>query len=289
MTKGKDFITIITIILLTIITACGVCSIHFSHSYEVTNQYGDIVKMYGYGIYARDSYFKAPLSIGADLCFLLFVVPTFIMAYWKKKRVNNSVTNLKLASLFGVVLYYAASMSMGVTYNRLHLLYIALFTCSLLGMFYYLRKIELEIIIRATKGMNVFLILAGIAVIVAWLPDILPTLGSGKPLSLIEVYTTEITYVLDMGIIGPLCILCVVMLHKKDTWGPIILAVLLELCIVVGIMIIPQTICQYASGVELPLPALLTKGASFVALGSFAFYFRSCLYRQLNHEKGKEE
>ena len=35
----------------------------------------------------------------------------------------------------------------------------------------------------------------------AWLPDIIPTLIKDSPLALIEVYTTEPTYVLDMGII----------------------------------------------------------------------------------------
>ena len=35
------------------------------------------------------------------------------------------------------------------------------------------------------------------------------------------------------------------------------------------------------SGVELPLPALLTKVLSFVALGGFALYFNHRMYQEL--------
>ena len=54
-----------------------------------------------------------------------------------------------------------------------------------------------------------------------------------------------------------------------------------KLCIIVGIMVIPQTICQSLSGVELPLPALITKVLSFVALGGFALYFNRKMYHEL--------
>ena len=74
---------------------------------------------------------------------------------------------------------------------------------------------------------------------------------------------------------------CLYLLKKNDGLGVILLAVLLKLCIIVGIMIIPQSICQAISGVELPLPALLTKALSFVALGGFAFYFNHRMYQEI--------
>ena len=52
--------------------------------------------------------------------------------------------------------------------------------------------------------MKVFLVLSGFSLFVAWLPDSIQTLINDSPLALIEVYTTEPTYVLDMGIISPL-------------------------------------------------------------------------------------
>jgi len=57
------------------------------------------------------------------------------------------------------------------------------------------------------RGFFTFLILSGLALIGAWLPDILAAHAAGRSLALIENYTTEITYVLDMGIIGPAALL----------------------------------------------------------------------------------
>ena len=126
-----------------------------------------------------------------------------------------------------------------------------------------------------------FLGLSGVALIVAWLPGVISSLVNGTTLSLIGVYTTNITYVLDMGIVSVLCFVTMYMLRKGEPLGTLILACILKLCICVGIMIIPQTICQIASGTEIPLPALITKGLSFVVLGGFAFYFNHKMYKEL--------
>lgn len=185
-------------------------------------------------------------------------------------------------SVYAVAFYYAASLSFGVTYNRLHLVYITLFTCSLFGMFSVFRTIQIEELnFKASIGNKIFLIMAGVALIIAWMPDIIPTVFSGESLSLIEVYTTEVTYVLDIGIIGPLCLVCLYLLRKGDNLGTLILAILFKSCIIVGIMMIPQTICQILSGYEVSLPILIGKSASFVVLGGFAIYFNRLLYSKL--------
>lgn len=105
--------------------------------------------------------------------------------------------------------------------------------------------------------------------------------GLGGTLSLIGVYTTNITYVLDMGIISPICFVTLYLLKKKNAQGTLLLSILLRLCMLVGIMMIPQTICQVLSGCEIPLPALVTKSLSFVVLGGFAFYFNQKMNREL--------
>lgn len=274
-----DVLSIVTIFILAIVSIVGVLSLDFSKSYEVINQYGDAVKIYGNGIYAHDSYFRAPISIGTDFTIFLVVVPLFVWTFVQNRRNHTSKTELKLLSIYSVALYYAANLSFGVTYNRFHLLYIALFSCTLFGVFSLVRKIDTKKFSNgATKGIRTFLILAGAALIVAWMPDIIPTIFTGESLSLIEVYTTEITYVLDMGIIGPLCLVCLYLLKKKDGLGTVVLAVLLKCCIVVGIMMIPQTIVQMVSGYEIALPILITKSGSFVLLGGFALYFNHKLY-----------
>lgn len=282
MTKKIDWLSILIISLLCIVAISGVLSMNFNNSYDVINQYGDVVKIYGSGIYASDSYFKAPISIGTDFAVLLLLVPLMIINTIQSFKIHSTANMLKKFSLYTVALYYISSYSFGVKYNELHLVYILLFTCSLFGVFFLVRKIDrTDLKFQATKGINTFLIICGIALIVAWMPDIIPSLINGSSLSLIEVYTTEITYVLDMGIIAPLCFICLILLKEKDSLGVIILAAILQLCFFVGIMIIPQSICQIISGANIPMPVILTKGASFVVLGSFAYYFNQRIYKRL--------
>ncbi len=282
MTKKINILPLIIIILLFITSIFGILSFDSGNSYEVTNQYGEVVKMYGSGIYAHDTYFKAPISIGTDFCILFILIPLFVYFYWKNEKENSDKTHLLLLSVDAVALYYAASIAFGVTYNQLHLVYIALFSCSLFELFREYRKIHLGALrYNKGKGVFVFLILTGTALIIAWMPDIIPTLFDGGTLALIGVYTTEITYVLDMGIIGPLCLVTVYLLRKEEKLAIIILSALFMTCILVGIMMIPQTLCLMASGIELPLPQILTKSGSFLLLSFFAFYFNRKLYKEL--------
>ncbi|MDF2514200.1 MAG: hypothetical protein K0S04_4066 [Herbinix sp.] len=282
MKYRRDLLSIISIVFLIIISGTGILSIDFFKSYEVNNQFGEVIKMYGAGIYSHDSFFKAPIFIGTDLCILLVLVPLFIYSLLKNKKEHSNKSKLQLLSLYTVAFYYAASISFGVTYNQYHLLYIALFACTLFGLFSLVREIDSEAFhYKITKGVGAFLILAGTALIVAWLPDILTSILSNKPLALIQVYTTEITYILDMGIIGPLCLVCLYLLRKGDKLGIVILACLLKACIIVGIMMISQTMLQILSGYEILLPVLLTKSGSFVLLGGFALHFNIKLYKNL--------
>lgn len=280
--KRIDWLTILITCLLCITSISGILSINFNKGYDVTNQYGSIVEIYGSGIYASDSYFRAPVSIGTDVTILLVLVPLLIVYLFKRSKNDSDVNKLRLCSLYAVALYYAVSLSFGVKYNQLHLIYILLFACSLFGVFSLARKIHLDsLMYKASRGVKIFLVLSGLALIVAWMPDIIPTIVNGSSLPLIEVYTTEITYVLDMGIVGPLCLICLKLLSKNDSLGILLAAVIFQLYIIVGIMVIPQNVCQLLSGINIPVPVFITKSASFIILGGFAFYFNQKLYSKL--------
>lgn len=273
MKTKKDILAILTMLCLCITSIMGILSMNFDHAHDFINQYGHTVKIFGYGIYANDSYFKAPISIGTDFCILFVLLPLFFYTYLQYRKKGDEYTEIKLISLYGVAFYYAASIAFGVTYNQIFLVYILLFSSSLFGMFSHIKRVNVSKTVTVTKGLRAFLVITGIALIVAWLPDIITAMVNGETLSHIAVYTTEITYVLDMGIISPLCFVCLYLLGKKDRTGMVILTILLRLCMIVGIMIIPQTICQILSGVEMELPVIVTKALSFVILGAFAFYF----------------
>lgn len=280
-----EILTIFIIFLAIIVSTGGVLSFNTGMSYEVLNQYGDSVRIFGSGIYSHDSYFKAPVQIGSDFTIFIMAVPMLIAALVSEIRFRSNKTKLCLLSVLSAILYYSFSLASGVTYNSFHLLYIALFSCSLFAVFALAGNIDKKEIRDGqqwrlpSKGISAFLILSGIALVAAWLPDIITSLATGSSLTLIEIYTTEITYVLDMGIIGPLCLICLYLLNKKDGLGDVLLAVILKICIIIAVMMIPQTVYQYLSGAVLVWGAIITKAGSFVVLGCFAAYFNRKLYK----------
>lgn len=268
----------------TAILTIGISSIGlFYHNggqpFIFTNQYGDAVKIYGEGLYAQDSYFKAPIFIGSDFTMLFVACPLLITAIIRDVRRKSLSSRIFLTSTLGVFVYYAASISFGITYNFLQLFYILLFSSSIFGIVssiisLHFSKIEEGMKQTVFKGVSIFLIITGIALYVAWLPDIITAMLEKRPLALIENYTTEITYVLDMSIIAPCCIICISLLKQKRALGFILLDILLTLCIIIGIMLPVQTIFQWKADIKIPLPALISKMGSFCLLALFAVYFK---------------
>lgn len=281
MKQRFDLFAPITIICMIITSLSGVLSWNLSASYDVINQYGQTIQMYGYGLYAHDSYFQAAISVGTDICILFLVVPMFIITYLRWIKDQGAIYDLKMISMYAITFYYAASIALSLTYNKLFLVYILLFSSSLFGMFRRIMNAHWDQSVPVTKGFQAFLLISGIALLAAWLPDVIGSLINNQPLSIIGVYTTAVTYVLDMGIISPLCF-CVLCLMKRNcAAGTMLALILLKACLIVGIMMIPQTACQMAAGINIPIPALVTKSIIFLVLAIFAAYFERNIYARL--------
>lgn len=291
MSKNKDkslhTVTLLIIVLSIITSAIGVFYKTGGQIYDFVNQYGDKVKIYGYGLYAHDSYFAAPIFRGTDFTILFAAVPILITALIldiKRRALKNRIFLMSVISLFT---YYSVSIAFGVTYNVLHLVYIALFSSTIFGLIIAISSIDQELVKSSMgnklplKGIYVFLILTGICLIVAWLPDIIKSLVLGRSLELIEIYTTQITYVLDMGIISPTALICLFQLKKRSGLGYILLALLLTVCTIVGIMLPIQTVFQVNAGISLPIEAAITKIATFIVSAFFALYFNIKFYRNM--------
>ena len=272
------------IVLLIMRTLCGMLSWDTSKTYETVNQYGETIKMWGSGIYARDSYLKATIFIGSDMCMLFVGIPLTALSVIYDVKKKDKLSFLLLVSVLAWLLYYAASLCFGVTYNMLFLAYTALFVCTFFAFIIGIYRISGEHFdvpdILSGKPYTVFLVLSGISTFIAWLPDIVSSFGSGR-LQLIEVYTTEITYILDMGIISPTAFICLYLLKKRNSFGVVLLSVLLIGIIVVGILVIFQTAVQLVSGVDLPISAIITKSAIFTLLGIYAAILARKLYKTI--------
>ncbi|MHC1684670.1 MAG: hypothetical protein AB6733_17295 [Clostridiaceae bacterium] len=285
--KSIYLVTFIIIVLGILTSSVGLVYTTSGKSFDFINQYGDKVKLSGDGLYAYDSYFKAPIFRGTDFTILCVVIPILIIVLILDMKKNTLKTRMFLMSVISVFSYYSASIAFGVTYNVMHLVYIMLFSASFFGLIIAIGSLDKKQIADSMgdslpyKGIYIFLVLTGIALIVAWLPDIINSLVKNRSLELIEVYTTEITYVLDMGIIGPVALICLFKFKKREAIGYVLLVMLLTVCSIIGIMLPIQTIFQLSAGIELPLAAIITKCGSFVVLAVFALYFNIRFFKNI--------
>ncbi len=144
----------------------------------------------------------------------------------KNKKVSAIEYNIRIFGILSILLYYSASIAFGVTYNSLHLAYILLFGLCFFTVCFKLAELyaigirqEKVCSYQFAKGMKAFLLIAGSALFVAWLPDIIASIIRRTSLELIEVYTTEITYVLDMRIISPMIFITYYLAKHKSFIG----------------------------------------------------------------------
>ena len=280
-------LTVAVIVLGTVVSAIGLFSTTGGEPFEVTNVFGDTVRLWGDGLYTYDSYVFAPVFRGTDLSVLVVAIPALIVALVLDVRRRTLGTRLFLMSVLSIFTYYAVSISFGVVYNVLHLAYIALFSATFFSFAIALTGIDK---VRAARerpmpypwrGLYVFLGFVGLVLIVAWLPDIIASISAGRPPQSIESYTTSVTNVLDLAIIGPVSLLTIYWMRRGNGLGYVLAPVLLTLCTYIGIMVVSQTAFQIAAGIDLPLPVMITKAASFVALACFAAYLDVRFFRGL--------
>ena len=287
MTKTRvlHILTIIIILLAIIATSVGAFYNDGGAPFDTINQYGETIKIYGKGIYAHDSYFMAPLFRGTDFAILILAVPLLIIALLYDIKKQSIKARMFLLSMLTLFVYYSASLSFGVTYNKLFLVYMLLFSTSLFALIIAFMSMDMSKITLNKfpfKTIYTFLIVVAICLFVAWLPDIITSLKNGTSLGLIEVYTTSITYVIDMGIISPAAIVCAVLIKQRSGLGYVLLEALLTLCFMVGVILPMQSVFQINAGITIPLPVLITKIATFCILALISLPLEIKLIKNIN-------
>ena len=182
MHYNKLFHTIIILIIFFAIITSGLGLFYTENGqpFSFINQYGDTVKIYGDGIYKNDAYFMAPIFRGTDCTILFLVIPLTIIALILDIKKNILKTKLFLTALVALFTYYSISISFGVIYNVLHLVYIALFSCSFFTLiigFNLLNNYKINISSKIlTNGLKIYLVFCGLSLFIAWLPDIVTSI-----------------------------------------------------------------------------------------------------------------
>jgi hypothetical protein len=253
--------------------------------FSFTTLHGQSVQMYGQGIYHFDTFFKAPILRGTDAVVLFLVLPLLGVAFVLYRR-GSLKGGLLLISALAFMLYVAASTALGAAYNSLILVYLGWFSSSLFAFILALTSIDpRDLAARLSpdlprRGIAAFLFVTGLSVFV-WLVDIIGGLAQGQVPAGLASYTTDVTGVLDLGIIAPTAFLAGVLVLRRAPWGYLLAAMLLIVNAIVGIMVVAQTVSQILAGITLSTGEFVGKVISFVAMGAMATYLAMRFLRSI--------
>lgn len=248
---------------------------------------GETVQMFGQGIYRHDTLFQGAINRGTDVVTLALGIPLLVCATLLYRR-GSIRGRLLLTSVLAFFLYVYANAALGVAYNTLYLVYVALFSASLFAFVLSLTSIDRRALSSRflpgmpRRGLAIFLFVAGAVTLGVWLSDVVGALVQGRPTTHLDSYTTPVTYVLDLGIITPACFLTGALLSKGAMLGYPLAFSLLGILVLLAPSIVAATVSQLAAGVSLSPGEVIGPVAGFTGLGVIAIWLLSALFRHIS-------
>lgn len=288
--KAIRILSILAVLMTLISAGLGLLYTNGGAERMVMNIYGQEVILYGDGIYADNSLLKAGATKGTDVVAVAASLALLTLLVLPQR---NRAAALLRSGLLAFLLYATTCLVMGVSFNTLFPLYVAQFGCTLFAFILSMRDILTvepytpDMYQRKWKGTGIFLILSGCSVLV-WLSMILPAVLTGEPMEIVEIYTTEPTFVIDLAVVLPTAIYSGITLLRGRAAGYRIAPVLLTLLACIGLCVIFQTICQTSLGIELPMGQIIGLVGSFVCLGIFAVILAVRLMKYADQGKPSE-
>jgi len=222
--------------------------------------------------YASEATSFATQGRAQDLVTLFWVVPLFgVTLYYERKGMF-----IARVVWLGVLLYFTYTYlmaSVGLAYNSLFLLYVAIYGVSLALLVVGLWCIRLQDIVWRfsyrfpRRGVAAFSVAIGIVVALLWLADIVRSLATNTPPpQLSEAVTGSlVVQALDLGIIVPLSITSGLLLWRSLPIGYVLTGIVIVKALTLGPAMVAMAAFQAAGGMQVPAPlwafALLVTGA----------------------------
>ncbi|WP_197282644.1 hypothetical protein [Bacillus sp. FJAT-18017] len=246
--KGNRLIawlTIFIILLAALASAWGIFSSEGAGPHPYKTVSGEIIDLYGKGLYKHDSVSGAEQEIAQDIVTLVLGIPLLIVSLFLSNK-GLLKGRLLLAGTLGYFLYTYASYSFLSAYNPFFLIYVLLMSTSFFAFTLILTSFNTNALaarfketmpVRFLGGVLIFL---GIAIGLMWFGRIVPSLTRKVVPVGLDHYTTLVIQALDLGFVVPIGIVAGWMLLKRRPagylLGPIIIIKVLTLSTAVTAM-----------------------------------------------------
>lgn len=273
---------VITILILSIITSIiGLFSNKGVGLYEHTSINGEIVEIYGKGIYKNDSVSVVAQGKAADLVTLLLAIP--ILSFATLYALKGSLrARLLLTGTLGYFLYTYMSYCFLWNYNPLFIVYVILMSTSMFAFILSIMSFDLEKIPAMFKDKLPIKFLAGFQFFIAlmlgllWIGKLSPSILSGAiPLGL-DHYTTLVIQAMDLGFIVPIAFISGILLLQRKPFGYLFTSIIIIKAITMLISITAMILNSYLSGVKVsPIEVIVFLAFNLLAVVAFIILIKN--------------
>jgi hypothetical protein len=209
--------------------------------YSLTNFRGEEITINARGLYYWDTVSSVAQMQANDMVMLVLGLPLLAIAFWLTLR-GSLRGHLLLTGTLGFILYTYITMCFGAAYNKLFLVYVALFSLSLFAFILSMMSFDLKTLPvqfsdkLPRRAIAALLYFAAAFLSLAWLGRIAPSLFTDQ-IPALENVTSMFIQAMDLGIIVPLCALAATLLLRKKAWGYLLASVGLLKFMTMGIAV----------------------------------------------------
>jgi hypothetical protein len=240
---------------------------------SVVTPRGHTAQLAGDGLYRYDTVFTAAGNTAVDAVVLALGIPLLVTA-WVQFRTGSPRGALLLTGALGYLLYVYATYALGVAYNPLYLAYVTLLAASLLGFIAALSATDRAALAAVAAAPDLphrflsrFLLTSAAVTALIWLQPLVTALLQRTSPEGLDVYTTPVTYALDLAVITPAAALAGLLVRRRDPLGYLLAAPLLVIIVLLLPTITLSTILQAAAGVPFTAAQVAGPIAGFGILG----------------------
>jgi hypothetical protein len=217
------------IFVLTLVAAGAGLAPGDGQPYPLTSFRGEQVDINARGLYYWDTVSIAAQAQANDLVTLVLGLPLLTISFYLTLR-GSLRGRLLLTGTLAFILYTYMSVCFGIAYNKLFLVYVALFGLSLFAFILSMMSFDLKTLPARfseklpRRGIAALLLFTAAFLSLAWLGRIAPTIFQDMVPALDN--TTSMTIqAMDLGIIIPLCVLSGILLLRRRSWGYLLASV----------------------------------------------------------------
>ena len=246
---------------------------------------GDVIEMYGNGLYRHDSLFTGAAYKGQDAVTLLLGVPLLGLSLWLYRR-GSWRGGLLLVGTLAYFLYVYATMALSAAFNELFPVYVALLSASLFAFVTALASVNRESLQARMsadmprRGPALFMLASGVVTLGVWLMMVMDAL-TGHTAATLQSSTTMVTHVLDIGVITPAAILAGIWIWRRRALGILAAMSLLVVEIMLTPLILAQTLFQLSAGISFTTAEIVGPISGFVLISLLAIWVTATILRDV--------